>query len=923
MSGPFICARCRTRIHRFSRGYYSIKSTSRASFVSLNQPQPKIQNDRVAAIEEPSLELPERISLPLTRPTTYPRRREYRDRTDGALQSLFRASAGESSRSHRNFERKTPQSDIRYSNSIPIQKLQQNLSDPQCSVQNSWQILRENYANGTVPKPRKPFKRPKGSSQERDICKQLLQRTVEAFAGQRELSGIPSPSQALYELHNLRLIGLEEWTDTLWSLLRHCEDSIACGPEHRTERRGESMLQNIFEVWNILFSIDRAEGMKMPLPNNRDHAFFPTNKQLHALKAGLSRDFSTRFLYFLPQSRSSKVGPSLAFAAYATFDLQQRQLSHMSLETAESREFLRFMCHLVAYGKPNFSSMKDFVISKGVSAEYVAKVLERTIEAPQAALQLLAKNASLGHADRSGVRSEDGDQTNHKITFFMRQLKRATERNDIVRVDSLWHEIPHHFPAHNDFPNRSIHSDGGSASQHRPVKLEFHSNSAIPLTIYTRFLSAYMSLRQPDRAIDVWNEMITAGHSPSILAWHAMMEGCRAARDAASLEQIWQRMVLSGVKPDIQCWTTRVSGLMRCNKKEAGVKALFEMGRLWLECTKRAQRLTRDRPSTSDLLTSPIDIEGVIKPTIETVNAALGPLVAQEQDALAKEVLLWAQSFNIQYDIVTFNMLLRRAVRKGQDAEARTLLACMEAQQILPDVATFSILLDGLFQNDMFIASSPVEQQSLITSILGDMEASGVKANVYSYGILIDRLLKQCLNLPAARAVLDHMASRKIKASPHIYTIILTHYFDQESPDLVAIDSLWERIKLEGGVVDLIFCDRLIEGYARTGQTSKMMAFLGRMPSEGKVPGWNALSAVLRALIRNEEWEMIKRVIEDVESEDGCFKHGIRGLKGEVEFWELVQTLRLDGTIPFVTAGQGLQSHPGVVSSAPLAPSHS
>ncbi|KAI9878647.1 MAG: hypothetical protein M1830_000318 [Pleopsidium flavum] len=496
------------------------------------------------------------------------------------------------------------------------------------------------------------------------------------------------------------------------------------------------------------------------------------------------------------------------------------------------------------------------------------------------------------------------------VASVLKGLGRAMERTDFTRADALWREITQLYQnPQTRASNMEGLSTGDRTTTVESTELEMNPTT-IPMKVYNFFLLAFMTVRRPDSAIDVWNHMVSSGRQPEQASWGAMLNGCRTARDPKSIETIWAKMRAVGVKPDVQSWTTRIGGLIRSGKWDLGIRALEEMGDIWKEAARQA-RVRGQSPNVSGAFATTSDIGEIVKPSSATINVVLAGLIKTGKGDLAPRILAWAKAFGIESDIVTFNTLLQPAVRNGSSGEVSELLQQMETLGIQPDVVTFTIILDGLFKDNSLSPAtlSPKDQQAAVTAIVAQMEDSGVQANVFSYGTIIDNLLKSSVpNLPAARAVLDHMASRNIKPSPHIYTILLTYYFSQTPPNLAALDVLWNRIKIERGVVDHIFYDRMLEGYGRLGEFGKMMTFLRRMAKEGKAPGWDALVIVLRTVIQAEEWDMARDLINDVDNEDGLFHAGIRGRKGEDEFRELVEELKEQGLVGSMSVTHGSQA---------------
>ena len=158
-------------------------------------------------------------------------------------------------------------------------------------------------------------------------------------------------------------------------------------------------------------------------------------------------------------------------------------------------------------------------------------------------------------------------------------------------------------------------------------------------------------------------------------------------------------------------------------------------------------------------------------------------------------------------------------------------------------------------------------------------------------------MIKEGNNVSTALKVLAHMGSRNVQPTAHIYTILMTYYFQLDPPDLRAADALWNQISNTprySETLDIIFYDRMVEGYARHGAMGKTMAFLTRMSKDGKRPGWLAMIAVIQCLASHREWDRLKQIVFDVQRSEGLLRAGVRGLKGQPEFWELVNTLPID-----------------------------
>ncbi|CAD0086071.1 unnamed protein product [Aureobasidium mustum] len=367
--------------------------------------------------------------------------------------------------------------------------------------------------------------------------------------------------------------------------------------------------------------------------------------------------------------------------------------------------------------------------------------------------------------------------------------------------------------------------------------------------------------RAPQSGLQVWNSMLQSGFEPTIRTWNIMMKNCHISRDINIMESMWQSMRNSGIQPDVVSWSTRIYGHFRIGEPRDGMSALEEMGRDWINAQNRRRSKSASLEDTSEAGHIP-------------------------------SVLAWSRRFNIEPDVATYNALLAISLGGGQATDAANILQRMAASDIQPNSATFTILVDSMLSTTLDDMTQD-EQKDKIIDLISSFEGCGMKVDVQGYALIIDRMLKDHNNLKAARSVLAHMTARKVACTPHIYTILMTHYFDANPPELLAADALWNDIQSSRQEVtmDVIFYDRMVEGFARHGDVGRTMAFLNRMSKEGKRPGWLAMIAVVQCLARSHEWDRVAQIVMDCHKQEGLLSVGLRGKKGQKDFWEYVGRL--------------------------------
>jgi hypothetical protein len=426
--------------------------------------------------------------------------------------------------------------------------------------------------------------------------------------------------------------------------------------------------------------------------------------------------------------------------------------------------------------------------------------------------------------------------------------------------------------------------------------------------LYEEFLWSFVKVVRLDKAIEVWGALKKQGITPTIGHWTAMIEACRRNKDIGSLNSIWAQLNASGLEITNTAHSTYLTALLHCREWQQAIKAVQSLINSWG---------SGKQPAVEDAQDATVEVEH--GPSILPINAVVTGLLKLNRPQVADSLLAFAEERGIEPSVATFNIRLRAAVRKDDGDRVQQLLAELERSACTPDTVTFTTLVDGLFRGrqSKFGTQTTAEQHAAVDQVFRDMHAAGIKATAYTYAIVLDSLLPHSFpNLAAARAVLERMARQKIPVSPHICAILVQHYFNSEPPDLGSIQDLWQRMEQEKTVPDHVFFDRVIEGYARLGESAEVMRFLRLMPRRGKLPGWISLTMALRCLARQGEYETANELVGDVERQDGMMRFGVRrGWKGEHDFHSLVAHLRETGVLE-ARRPEGPREEDGVMSMA-------
>ncbi|KAF1996357.1 hypothetical protein P154DRAFT_498702 [Amniculicola lignicola CBS 123094] len=683
-----------------------------------------------------------------------------------------------------------------------------------------------------------------------------------------------SPTTILLRLHLLGVLRHTYWSTAIQSLTIALlqKGSIKTDSD---KVRAEAILAELLSVWRLFIQCNGVRELEVEALAE-DWNFLPSIDEMSD-KYRVFQDFAMRLQTFHPQCLGNS---SLAFSAITIFQVFNERSKHPlsiseSLRTA-NEPFLNVITHCLAGA--TLRGLMKWLDKQKIPGKFYAQLETASSDA-------LAMVGS-GGVDGSAISRED--QSGNLEDFMLKRIARAVQESSRTNeLGRLWREAIRNYTE--------------------------KQKTTIPSTIYDSFLTGFLVLSQADQSVAVWNHMIANGVKPGVRSYQAMLLGCAKTNDIDGINQIWRKMMRAGILPDNFCWTTRINALMsRFRHINDGFAALDEMGKTWLAAEKAIQEAKGNSKKSKLKLENPH-----VKPSVEVINAAISAMASithgtfpyvKKAEAINK-VLNWGGHFKLRPDAITYNTLLNLYLSGGQPKTALKLLAQMESEGIEPDIATFALLIRAGFERLEGLTHD--QQADKIMSHFRTLEAGGLKLNDYIYSTAVDRLLKLYGNFTAVRQIMDHMMEKGIVATAHIYTPIVTHYFQSTPPDIEAVDALVHQIfTTKGTPTNRMLFDRIIQGYANAGEVGRMMAFVTRVSALGVMPGWQALITVVRALVAEGDLERVKQVVADVrvaEEEVKTMPKG--GEQKRMEFWRLVMWAQREGAAGFAgfagVEGQG------------------
>ena len=887
MNSSHICLACRRTLSR-ARLHKAVQWHPKATFISLSANPPTTTDEKsredlldLGNVEDGSRKRHIGVGAILERRKQIPRQPS----DDGdQLEALFEESL------------KQPPSEAKESPApltsvqpyIQADNLRRMLADKSYAIGDTWRFFVEHFGpvawrTGSITPRTSP-------SYLHYAQRELAKKVIEAKRNDPLSLDLPTVTEFSKLYSQLGVLQSSEWVDMMLILLESLIKLDQYSPDHPAHK--ERVTSDLVGAWNVVFRQPKKIQDYPPEGSPYDWSHVPIVDSTSATRAYRRHGAQGLFMKLAPMFEL-RHQYNTALVAVTTFIL----LTKPSIaDKAVVQEALPLISSLgVAIATPHFVVERikitkmagvpplvlDFLHTTGSQAKEAALNMQTALTGNESERAMAESGRSIKFSSMADSRSLS-DRIRTDLSSMSKRLYNAMNRRDLPQVDRLWSDALN-FPIAQDLPD----TNGG----HPPESFMKPERGTLTSDLCNYFILVYMALRQPSRAIEVWNHMVKSGLSPNLKTWDSMLNGCKTCRDYKALEEVWMKMLHLGVQPDVVCWTTRISGLIECNKIDQGMHALDEMGRLWLAANKpkftEPQKKGKRRPM------APVG-PAAVKPTIETVNAAVAGLFRRRLPEAAHRVLTWAAKFDITPDVITYNTLLMPLIRDGHSNEAMALLKQMQKEGIEADVATFTTILDETFKYADEL--TPEEQREIAQNIFTEMDAAGIKANLYTYGKMIYQLLQSMHgDLIVVNIVMDHMAQQGIEPTAHIYTIFLNHYFSQDPPDLGAVRNLIDRATAEVGTVDHIFWDRVVEGYARAGETTAAMRVLGKHESKGNRTSWVTKQVLLTALVQNEEWTMARSFVGNVKTDSGGPKplREMKGQEGQQRFWALAAELEL------------------------------
>ncbi|RYP67302.1 hypothetical protein DL771_007320 [Monosporascus sp. 5C6A] len=692
------------------------------------------------------------------------------------------------------------------------------------------------------------------------VVAELVQKVVAAKKAAMDSTKLPTVAEISSVYADIGQLKPRNWADLVGELVKTLVGMSTSAENYPSTEDYEAhlatraaLLADLVESWKVLSSPKFTQVEASHASEILDGFWFPTLDKRSLIRFSKSNNFTAAFSSVFPQYTSNELGAPVAALSIATYALLQDPLRSNDHVRRGAARFMFNIAYLISHVQIQDDALRNLFTNTFPSLEgYVMGEWPRI----QAQLRHRPEVADGSLADRRvpGLTRPKGINT--------WTLNQAYLARNSIEIDRMWEEF--------------VGSDK-DLTEERALHLRNNAD------LIDSFINTYMALNQPAKALTAWNMLKKIGLSPTLKTWNAMLDGCKKSRNVNAIRNIWAKLVRTGGQLDVAVWTTLVSGLIESGDLEGGLKALEEMTALW----KRGRNDPESR---------------AVRPTIEPVNAALAGLIRQKRMPAAERLLDWAGRQGLEPDIITFNTLLRPMIREERHQDIQRLFATMKKRGIQADAATFTIVLDATLAritppsrsaSESELASFKEAQKETVAHVLSQMEAVGLETNLHTYGKMIYLLLQSGGDraTEAVKAVLTHLWEQGYELSPHIYTMLVEHYFSRQPPDLASVGELLLRAQKSrhfakgAPEMDRIFYDRVVKGYALADRPATALDLYYRLSEEGYLVTLGTQVELLRVLLRHRLRDEAKGLVDNTKRHFEE-QNGAAGLDANDSFWQ-------------------------------------
>lgn len=305
-----------------------------------------------------------------------------------------------------------------------------------------------------------------------------------------------------------------------------------------------------------------------------------------------------------------------------------------------------------------------------------------------------------------------------------------------------------------------------------------------------------------------------------------------------------------------------------------------------------------------------------IRPDIITYNTLISACSRESNLEEAVEVFSDMESHQCQPDLWTYNAMISVYGRCGRARKAEELFTELESKGFFPDAVTYNSLLyafsregntekvkgiweemmkrgfgkDEMTYNTIIHMYGKQGRHDKALQLYRDMKSSGRNPDAVTYTVLIDSLGKAS-KVEEAANVMSEMLDAGIKPTLHTYSALICAYAKAGKRE--EAEETFNCMRRSGIKADCLAYSVMLDFFLRFNEMKKAMGLYQEMIRGGFMPDNGLYEVMMQALVRENMWDVIDRIISDMEElcgmnpqvissilvKGGCYDHAAKMLK--------------------------------------------
>ncbi|XP_027360486.1 pentatricopeptide repeat-containing protein At3g18110, chloroplastic [Abrus precatorius] len=371
--------------------------------------------------------------------------------------------------------------------------------------------------------------------------------------------------------------------------------------------------------------------------------------------------------------------------------------------------------------------------------------------------------------------------------------------------------------------------------------------------VYNAMMGVYARNGRFSKVKDLLDLMRERGCVPDLVSFNTLIN---ARMKSGAMEpnlamQLLNEVRRSGIRPDIITYNTLISACSRESNLEEAVAIFNDM---------ESQRC---------------------QPDLWTYNAMISVYGRCGFPKKAEQLFRELESKGFFPDAVTYNSLLYAFSKEGNTEKVRDVCEEMVKKGFGKDEMTYNTIIH------MHGRQGRCDQA---LQLYRDMKSSGRNPDAVTYTVLIDSLGKASKVVEAAN-VMSEMLDAGVKPTLHTYSALICAY--AKAGKRVEAEETFDCMRRSGIKADNLAYSVMLDFFLRFNEMRKAMMLYQEMIHEGFTPDNGLYDVMLHALVRENMWDVIDRIIRDMEERSsmnpqiissvlvkgGCYDHAAKMLK--------------------------------------------